>query len=141
MNLENMFKKKAVRTRMERSQTESRPEVPEGLLKKCNKCGGAIIAREAEEQNYICPKCGGYFRIPAYKRIELLADEGSFTEWDMELDTDNPLLYSYVIRKDGSYVIRDQGGVNENYFDRLYRIFDGQSEEAKWLSEYATGGL
>ena len=48
MNLENMFKKKAVRTRMERSQTESRPEVPEGLLKKCNKCGGAIIAREAE---------------------------------------------------------------------------------------------
>ena len=26
MNLENMFKKKAVRTRMERSQAESRPE-------------------------------------------------------------------------------------------------------------------
>ncbi|MCI8454528.1 MAG: response regulator [Lachnospiraceae bacterium] len=46
------------------------------------------------------------------------------------LDTDNPLLYSYVIRKDGSYVIRDQGGINENYFDRLYRIFDGQNEEA-----------
>ncbi len=111
MNLENMFKKKAVRTRMERSQAESRPEVPEGLLKKCNKCGGAIIAREAEEQNYICPKCGGYFRIPAYKRIELLADEGSFTEWDMELETDNPLDYKgYPEKLEG---LRKKTGLRE----------------------------
>lgn len=93
MNLENMFKKRGVRTGADNTQAGSRPEVPEGLLKKCNKCGKAIIAKEAEEQNYICPKCGGYFRIPAYKRIELLADEGSFTEWDMDLDTGNPLDY------------------------------------------------
>lgn len=33
----------------------------------------------------------GYFRIPAYRRIEPLADEDSFEEWDIELDTDNPL--------------------------------------------------
>lgn len=93
MNLENMFKKRGVRARAEGSQIEGRPEVPEGLLKKCNKCGRAIIAKEAEEQNYICPKCGGYFRIPAYQRIGMLADEGSFTEWDIEIDTDNPLDY------------------------------------------------
>lgn len=120
MNLENMFKKKAVRTRMERSQTESRPEVPEGLLKKCNKCGGAIIAREAEEQNYICPKCGGYFRIPAYKRIELLADEGSFTEWDMELDTDNPLDYKgYPEKLEG---LRKKTGLREAVVTGCVRI-------------------
>ena len=57
------------------------------------------------------------------------------------LDTDNPLLYSYVIRKDGSYVIRDQGGVNENYFDRLYRIFDGQSEEAEFYIGQMTAAM
>ena len=91
MNLENMFKKRGVRARAEGSRIKGRPEVPEGLLKKCNKCGGAIIAKEAEEQNYICPKCGGYFRIPAYQRIGMLADEGSFTEWDIEIVTDNPL--------------------------------------------------
>lgn len=91
MNLENMFKKKAVPARTDISQNGSKPEVPEGLLRKCNKCGKAIIAEEAREQDYICPKCGGYFRIPAYRRIELLADEGSFQEWDMDIDTDNPL--------------------------------------------------
>ena len=120
MNLENMFKKKAVRTRMERSQAESRPEVPEGLLKKCNKCGGAIIAREAEEQNYICPKCGGYFRIPAYKRIELLADEGSFTEWDMEVDTNNPLDYKgYTEKLEG---LRKKTGLREAVVTGYVRI-------------------
>ena len=91
MDLENMFKKKAVPARTDISQAGNKPEVPEGLLRKCNKCGKAIIAEEAKEQNYICPKCGGYFRIPAYRRIELLADEDSFEEWDIELDTDNPL--------------------------------------------------
>lgn len=92
MNLENMFKKKYTSLNKSVSgQTETRPEVPEGLLKKCNKCGKAIIAREAEENYYICPKCGGYFRIPAYKRIELLADAGSFEEWDAELETKDPL--------------------------------------------------
>ena len=48
------------------------------------------------------------------------------------LESDSSLAYSYVIRKDGSYVIRDQGGSNENYFDRLYRIFDGQKEESDY---------
>ncbi len=57
------------------------------------------------------------------------------------LDTDNPLIYSFVIRKDGSYVIRDQGGVNENYFDRLYRIFDGQNEEADFYIGQLTAAM
>lgn len=57
------------------------------------------------------------------------------------LDTDNPLIYSYVIRKDGSYVIRDQGGKNENYFDKLYRIFDGQSEEADYYIGQMTAAM
>ncbi len=91
MDLENMFKKRAVLAGTDSSRAGNKPEVPEGLLRKCNKCGRAIIAEEAKEQNYICPKCGGYFRIPAYRRIELLADKGSFEEWDIEMETDNPL--------------------------------------------------
>ena len=57
------------------------------------------------------------------------------------LDSDSSLSYSYVIRRDGSYVIRDQGGVNENYFDRLYSIFDGQSEEADYYIGQLTAAM
>lgn len=42
------------------------------------------------------------------------------------LDTVTPLIQSYVIRRDGSYVIRDMGGKDETYFNKLYNIFAGQ---------------
>ena len=42
------------------------------------------------------------------------------------LDSDQSLSYSFVIRKDGSYVVGNQGGTHENYFDRLASLFDGQ---------------
>ena len=42
------------------------------------------------------------------------------------LDSDQSLSYSFVIRKDGSYVVGNQGDTHENYFDRLADLFDGQ---------------
>ena len=81
MKLQNMFKKTSKRSHYI-SLRNSRPEVPEGLLRKCNKCGAAIIAEDVKNGYYICPKCHGYFRVHAYRRVEMLADEGSFEEWD-----------------------------------------------------------
>ena len=57
------------------------------------------------------------------------------------LESDTSLVYSYVIRKDGSYVVRDQGGKGENYFDRLYKIFDGQNEEADTYIKQMTAAM
>ena len=90
MKLQNMFKKTSQRAHYI-SIRSSRPEVPEGLLRKCNKCGAAIIAEDVKKGYYICPKCHGYFRVHAYRRVEMLADEGSFEEWDKEMDFVNPL--------------------------------------------------
>ncbi len=89
MKLQNMFKKTNRRNRV--IQGNARPEVPEGLLRKCNKCGAAIIADEVREGNYICPKCQGYFRVHARRRIEMMADTDTFEEWDAHLASCNPL--------------------------------------------------
>ena len=90
MNLKDMFKKTSGRSHYI-SLRNSRPEVPTGLLRKCNKCGAAIIAEDVKNGYYICPKCHGYFRVHAYRRIEMIADESSFEEWDKEMDFVNPL--------------------------------------------------
>ena len=90
MKLKDMFKKTSSRSHYI-SLTAGKPEVPAGLLRKCNKCGAAIIAEDVKKGFYICPKCHGYFRVHAYRRIEMLADEGSFEEWDKEMDFVNPL--------------------------------------------------
>lgn len=97
MKLQNMFKKTNRRNRS--AFSESRPEVPEGLLRKCNKCGAAIIAEDVREGNYICPKCQGYFRVHARRRIEMIADADTFEEWDEELVTCNPLQFRGYVEK------------------------------------------
>ena len=113
MKLDNVFKK----TRLASGRkgyialNSSRPEVPEGLLRKCNKCGSAIIAEDVKSDYYICPKCGGYFRVHAYRRIEMVADEGTFEEWDLELKTPNPLNYKGYEEKLG--VLQEKTGLAE----------------------------
>ena len=59
MKLDNMFKK----TRRPSGKKghiggkHQSPEVPEGLLCKCNKCQKAIITEDVITGGYICPKC------------------------------------------------------------------------------------
>lgn len=116
MRLQNMFKKTGEKENpVRKGRLRRRPEAPEGLLKKCNKCGAAILSEEVINGAYICPKCHGYFRVPAYKRIEMIADEGSFEEWDMDMDgmdgPPDPLQfkgYSEKIKK-----LREQTGLKE----------------------------
>lgn len=95
MKLENMFKKTRLSSARKGyiSLREVKPEVPEGLLRKCNKCGSAIITEDVKKGHYICPKCGSYFRVHAYRRIEIITDEGSFEEWDRGLTSTNPMNY------------------------------------------------
>ena len=91
MDLKGIFKKNPVTVTRRTAENEKRPEVPEGLLKKCNKCGKGIFTEEYKNNLYICPKCGGYLRMPAQKRVEMLAEKDSFEEWDTGLSTENPL--------------------------------------------------
>lgn len=90
MNLDHVFKKTNKRIL---GGSIRRPEVPEGLLSKCNMCGGAIVTEDVKKNYYICPRCKGYFRVHARERIRRVADEGSFEEWDRDLTGGNPLDY------------------------------------------------
>ena len=93
MKLDNMFKKNRGTSMKRIAHRQTGPEVPEGLMRKCNQCGKAIIAEEAEQGYYICPKCGGYFHVPAYRRLDMILDEGSFQEWNETMPEQNPMEY------------------------------------------------
>ena len=119
MNLKEVFQKrknhlvvkKLSKEINECGKTNGKPEVPDGLLKKCNFCKAAILAEEVRQNNYICPECHGYFRMHANRRIEMITDEGSFEEWDEKLSTVNPLGYKGYEEKIDS--LQEKTGLNE----------------------------
>ena len=86
--LRNMFKKTYTKIDTKYKQTGGpgeEPVIPEGLWRKCNKCGQPIYVEDVKNNYYVCPKCSGYFRVHAYRRIEMLVDEGTFEEWNKEV--------------------------------------------------------
>lgn len=68
-----------------------KPEVPEGLFRKCVSCGEMILEEEYQKNRQCCPKCGNHGRMKAWDRIAITVDEGTFEEWDRELQSENPL--------------------------------------------------
>ena len=57
------------------------------------------------------------------------------------LDSDSSLVYSFVIRRDGTFVARSDDAVHSTYFDRLYSIFEGQKEAADFYIRQLTESM
>lgn len=87
------------------------PEVPDNLMRKCNACKAAVFADEVKQNHYICPHCGNYFHVPAYRRIKMVVDRKSFTEWDVHMEEQNPLQYKGYEEK--IRLLREKTGLDE----------------------------
>lgn len=107
MNFDHVFKKTRGNGHLFHRKKEA-PEVPEGLLCKCNKCKAPILVEEVKDNYYICPKCQAYFRVGAWERIRRLADEDSFEEWDKDLTPRNPLAFEGYEEKTAAATIKSR---------------------------------
>ncbi|MEA2100595.1 MAG: acetyl-CoA carboxylase, carboxyltransferase subunit beta [Campylobacterota bacterium] len=74
---------------------------------KCKSCHSLMYYKEVENQNYVCPKCGYHIRIGVKERLELLADEDTFVEFDSSLAPVDPLKFvdskSYIKRIEAGF--------------------------------------
>ena len=67
--------------------------------------------QEVRANDFACPSCGAYVRIHAKRRIKLLADPGSFEEWNQELPVVNPLEFPEYEQK--LWEVKESTGLNE----------------------------
>ena len=116
----DVFKKRINQQEPSDADKSTGPVIPDGLLKKCNFCKSAIIAEDAKQDFYICPKCGGYFHVPAKARVQMIADKGSFEEWNEKMEPVNPMNYKgYPEKVKG---LQDKTGLDEAVLTGKVRI-------------------
>lgn len=72
----------------------SKKEVPGGLWIKCPDCSEMLFRQELESCLWVCPHCDHHFRLNRQDRINLLANEGSFEEWDADLHSVDKLKFT-----------------------------------------------
>ena len=60
-------------------------EIPPGLWLKCKGCEACIYRVRLEGNCHVCPECEYHYPLTAAQRIDLLTDEGAFTEMYAEL--------------------------------------------------------
>ena len=68
-------------------------EIAEESTIPCVRCKKNLTADELENEKYVCPYCRHHFKMNARQRIYMLADSGSFVEFDKELTPINILNF------------------------------------------------
>ncbi len=67
-----------------------------GLWFKCSFCNEILYKNQIEENFYVCPKCGNYFRIGWEEYIKILTDEGTFQSLFENIQSADPLDFKDV---------------------------------------------
>jgi acetyl-CoA carboxylase carboxyl transferase subunit beta len=82
--------------RKEKLALEAPPEKrvqTEGLWVKCESCKQILWKKDLEANFQCCTKCGFHFKIGARARLEMLFDDGQYTEFDANLASTDPLEF------------------------------------------------
>ncbi|RXJ79931.1 acetyl-CoA carboxylase carboxyl transferase subunit beta [Aliarcobacter skirrowii] len=90
MDLKNLFSKISFDNKDKEQAKKS--EAPSHWI-KCSSCNALMFIKEIENQDNVCPKCSFHLRVGAKRRIEILADENSFVEFDANLKPNDPLKF------------------------------------------------
>ena len=70
-----------------------------GKWVKCDKCKEIIYKDDLHNNLSVCPNCGKHFRLSSRRRINQIADEGTFEEIGKDILTKDPLNFTGYLKK------------------------------------------
>ncbi len=95
----DIFKRKI----RKKNPKQEKVDIPDGLFTKCTSCQELIFNEDLIKNNYVCPKCGNYFRMNARDRLNTICDKHSFHELFKNINTVNVLDFPKYINKIENY--------------------------------------
>jgi acetyl-CoA carboxylase, carboxyl transferase, beta subunit len=72
---------------------EERPNVPQGIMTKCPRCGKVIYTKLLIKNFKRCDECGHNFKVSANERFAMILDDGDLQEFDAHMSTRDPLNF------------------------------------------------
>lgn len=85
--------------------------IPDRLWTKCPACGEMLHSLDLKQNISVCPHCQHHFLLGGRERIEMLADAGSFEEYDAEMCSLNPLGFAQYEEKIAS--LQEKTGLSD----------------------------
>lgn len=94
MILDKLKKREQVKT-----NKISSVDIPIGKWIKCEKCKEILYKDDIRENLNICPACGNYFRMHIDRRLKMIIDEGTYENFNLNIETSNPLELEDYVKK------------------------------------------
>ncbi len=82
-----------------RNRNEKASDMMIGKWVKCDKCKEILYKDDVHNNLSVCPNCGRHFRLSSRRRINQIADEGTFEEIGQEILTKDPLQFEGYLKK------------------------------------------
>lgn len=122
----------------DRKRKASEPSIPNGMWIKCNTCKMIIYKKEVTQYK-LCPSCGAHFRMSPKERIRVTCDEGTFQEFDADMEPKNPMdypEYDDVIKK-----AQQKAGIREGVVTGKCKIQGNDAVIAIMDSHFMMGSM
>ncbi|WP_353893969.1 acetyl-CoA carboxylase carboxyltransferase subunit alpha [Proteinivorax hydrogeniformans] len=116
-----------------------KPNIPTGMWLKCNKCGQVIYKKDLEGSYKVCGFCTYHIRLSAQERIEQIIDQGTWTEINENIKSQNPLDFEGYPEKIKG--LEEKTGLDEAVVSGIGKINDQSTVLCIMDSRFMMGSM
>lgn len=109
--LEDLFKVVTARFNGETENKAFSSDMPSVPAFRCPRCSASCESEQLQKNMWVCPSCGYHSRMSARDRIAITCDSGSFTEYDKDMSSCNPIDFPDYEEKISA--MQEKTGINE----------------------------
>ncbi|MBP8594194.1 MAG: acetyl-CoA carboxylase carboxyltransferase subunit beta [Ruminococcus sp.] len=106
---------------------------------KCPRCQSLVLRERFEELHRVCPNCNYHGRISAQERLEITVDKDSFSEFDSEMISCDPIDFPEYPEKQQE--LRDKTGLKDAVVTGTARIKGIETVIGIMDSRYMMGSM